>query len=421
MAACKGSVTKKEKGMEGYEGHVIRYRIAIVDDEYLVRKSLRKMLEEMDLPLLCIGDYSDGVELTEAMEAGTKAELVLTDAVMPHMDGVALTRWLQEKRPGVKVIFFSGHSEYNLLREALKYNAFDYILKPVDRKNLYAVLHKAIDVLEEEERQKKKDIRQFLTANELLITGYMKGGIPWHESLDMGNRPYCLVHVRWDKEALAEPEKNQLQKAGKDLLGQVGFVSVLEDRNGKKEGFVFLVFGTDNEIWRKRLKEVVHQVEEKGSFLCRESENSILVGVSRIFTETEKLPLAYEQTLQTMKKEETIYRESSQNQMLSEVLSYIRQNYRETVTLQDISEKYNYNYAYLSRVFKQETGKPFIQYLTMVRIEKAKELLRGDTSLRISDICDQVGFLDQNYFSRIFKKTVGMTPQGYRLHERGKD
>lgn len=73
--------------MEGYGGHDIRYRIAIVDDEYLVRKSLRKMLEEMDLPLLCIGDCSDGVELTEAMEAGTKAELVLTDAVMPHMDG----------------------------------------------------------------------------------------------------------------------------------------------------------------------------------------------------------------------------------------------------------------------------------------------------------------------------------------------
>lgn len=408
--------------MEGYKsGQETRYRIAIVDDEYLVRKSLRKMLEEMDLPLLCIGDYSDGVEFTEALEAGDKAELVLTDAVMPHMDGVALTRWLQKKRPHMKVIFFSGHSEYDLLREALKYNAFDYILKPVDRKNLYAVLKKAIAVLEEEERQKKKDIRQFLTANELLIAGYMKGGIPWHESLNMGNRPYCLVHVRWDMDALSGQMKDELQKEVKNLLAEMGFVSVLEDTNGKKDGFVFLVFGMDQEVWRESLKVAVRQVEEKISCLCQESGKGVMIGSSGIFSETEKLPLAYEQTLQTMKKEDAVYRESSQNQMLSEVLSYIRQNYRETVTLQDISEKYNYNYAYLSRVFKQETGKPFIQYLTAVRIEKAKELLRADTTLRISEICDQVGFLDQNYFSRIFKKTVGMTPQSYRLHDQEPD
>ncbi len=415
-------MTEKEKGMEGYEdGLGARYRIAIVDDEYLVRKSLRKMLEEMDLPLSCVGDYSDGGEFTQALEAGVKVELVLTDAVMPHMDGVALTRWLQEKRPGVKVIFFSGHSEYDLLREALKYNAFDYILKPVDRKNLYAVLKKAIAGLEEEERQIKKDLQQFLTANELLIAHYMKGGIPWHESLDMGNRPYCLVHVRWDTDVLSVQIRNELRAGLKELLGQAGFVSVLEDKSGRKDGFVFLIFGADSKTWREGLETAVRQVEASVAGLFPEADKSVMVGVSGIFTETEKLPLAYEQTLQAMKKEETVYPESSQSQMLSQVLSYIRQNYRETLTLQDISEKYNYNYAYLSRVFKQETGTPFIQYLTALRIEKAKEILRTDKTVKISEICDQVGFLDQNYFSRIFKKTVGMTPQNYRMNHESVD
>ena len=237
----------------------------------------------------------------------------------------------------------------------------------------------------------------------------------------MGNLPYCLVHVRWDTDTLSVQARNQLQKEGKNLLGQVGFVSVLEDKSGRKDGFVFLVFGADSKTWREGLETAVRQVEASVAGLFPEADKSVMVGVSGIFTETEKLPLAYEQTLQAMKKEETVYPESSQSQMLSQVLSYIRQNYRETLTLQDISEKYNYNYAYLSRVFKQETGTPFIQYLTALRIEKAKEILRTDKTVKISEICDQVGFLDQNYFSRIFKKTVGMTPQSYRMNHESVD
>lgn len=52
--------------------------------------------------------------------------------------------------------------------------------------------------------------------------------------------------------------------------------------------------GMDNEVWREELKAAVHQVEEKVSGLCREADTSILTGASGIFTETEKLPLAYE-------------------------------------------------------------------------------------------------------------------------------
>ena len=72
---------------------------------------------------------------------------------------------------------------------------------------------------------------------------------------------------------------------------------------------------------------------------------------------------------------------------------------------------------YFSKVFKDETGENFIEYLTTIRIEKAKELLRG-SNLSMKEICSAVGYSDPNYFSRTFKKNVGVTPTEYK---EGKD
>ncbi|MCL2880945.1 MAG: helix-turn-helix domain-containing protein, partial [Treponema sp.] len=69
---------------------------------------------------------------------------------------------------------------------------------------------------------------------------------------------------------------------------------------------------------------------------------------------------------------------------------------------------------HLSAVFAQETGENFIDYLTRVRIEKAKQLLR-DTAMKSADIAYEAGFSDPHYFSSIFKKNTGLSPREFRL------
>ena len=70
--------------------------------------------------------------------------------------------------------------------------------------------------------------------------------------------------------------------------------------------------------------------------------------------------------------------------------------------------------AYLSRLFKKETGESVTEHLTLLRIEKAKKLLKDD-SLRLRDVAMAVGFNDVSYFSNTFKKIAGTPPTEFRM------
>ena len=68
---------------------------------------------------------------------------------------------------------------------------------------------------------------------------------------------------------------------------------------------------------------------------------------------------------------------------------------------------------YFSKLFKEESGENFIEYLTRIRIDRAKELL-AEGGVRVQEVSDAVGFLDVAHFSRIFKTYVGCSPKEYR-------
>lgn len=91
---------------------------------------------------------------------------------------------------------------------------------------------------------------------------------------------------------------------------------------------------------------------------------------------------------------------------------YIREHYRD-VSLDDISREVNISPYYFSKLFKEETGMNFIDYLTDVKIQKAKELLT-DSRKSMKEICLDIGYSNPNYFSHIFKKKMGITPSEYK-------
>ncbi len=102
------------------------------------------------------------------------------------------------------------------------------------------------------------------------------------------------------------------------------------------------------------------------------------------------------------------------NMQIHRAVEYIDTNYaNDKMSLQDLCRHVLMSTSYFSLVFKQHTGETFIEYLTGIRIAKAKELLHG-TTLKFYEIAEQVGYKDPNYFSILFKKHTGTTPKDYR-------
>lgn len=110
-------------------------------------------------------------------------------------------------------------------------------------------------------------------------------------------------------------------------------------------------------------------------------------------------------------------KEEHENQLVVRAQSYIQENFQRDLSLDEVSRQMDLSPYYFSKLFKEETGSNFVEYVTNLRIGKAKELLVND-SLSMKEICAAVGYSDPNYFSRIFKKNTGVTPTEYRESER---
>lgn len=107
------------------------------------------------------------------------------------------------------------------------------------------------------------------------------------------------------------------------------------------------------------------------------------------------------------------YRDYKVGGLTKRAKEYIKNNYSRSINLEDVAREISVSPQYLSKLFKEETGENFIDYLTGTRIRIAKTLLEGD-EMSIKEICYSIGYSDPNYFSRTFKKIVGSTPTEYK-------
>ena len=103
---------------------------------------------------------------------------------------------------------------------------------------------------------------------------------------------------------------------------------------------------------------------------------------------------------------------SDSKDMISLAKGYIQQHYEKSLTLEEVAEVVQFSPHYFSKLFKERCGKSFIDYVTEVRVERAKELMEKGKSVK--EICFHVGYKDPNYFSRVFRRNTGFSPTEYR-------
>lgn len=110
---------------------------------------------------------------------------------------------------------------------------------------------------------------------------------------------------------------------------------------------------------------------------------------------------------------ERVDESSTQDRHVTMVIRYMYQHLQENLTLEEISEEVQLSKSYLNTVFKAQTGKSPVEFFIHLKMQEACKLLKS-TDYYIYEVSEVLGYTDQYYFSRIFKKTVGVSPKEYK-------
>lgn len=105
---------------------------------------------------------------------------------------------------------------------------------------------------------------------------------------------------------------------------------------------------------------------------------------------------------------------STVSEYVSSALEMLLRDFTENITLSGVAERISISPEHLSRIFKKETGFGFSEYLTILRLKKAEEMLKSDTRTSIAEVAYACGFNDSNYFSERFKANYGSSPKDYK-------
>jgi two-component system response regulator YesN len=208
----------------------------------------------------------------------------------------------------------------------------------------------------------------------------------------------------------ADPLVARLKYAsGKDVDSIIkGYADILGETGGENQMLEYYILGDIIVAASKIIGELGGDVKQIIPFNLSRYEIKGIINSREIFYEK----------IRTLLYAVIEFRESRTEGRYQSVIlkakDYIERNYGDQdISLHTVASHVGISPNHLSTVFSQETGENFIEYLTRVRIERAKNLLSA-TSMKSADIAFETGFSDPHYFSFIFKKNTGLSPREYR-------
>lgn len=131
------------------------YRLLIVDDEKWEREGLRDSFDWDNLGIEVAGCACNGVEGLEMAEL-YRPDIIITDIVMPKIDGIKMSQSIRAFLPDAKIIILSGFDDFQYAKQSFGFHAYAYVLKPIEKKSLEDIFFSLVKVLEHEKSQKKE-------------------------------------------------------------------------------------------------------------------------------------------------------------------------------------------------------------------------------------------------------------------------
>ncbi|WP_163192438.1 response regulator transcription factor [Clostridium thermarum] len=193
--------------------------------------------------------------------------------------------------------------------------------------------------------------------------------------------------------------------------------NIKEAKEVFEEIFVWMInaHGEDIDKIKSKLIDLIFLAEKTLPYKLNELDklkNTYVLNILKI-NGMDELRVQFKAYLSDLGLEIQKQKKSDEEGIIPAIIEYVNKNYANDITLNDVAKSVNLSYHYFSKIFKDEMGKSFTDYLTELRLEKSMKLL-ANPSLSIKEICQKIGYNDPNYYCKTFKKVTGMTPTEYR-------
>ena len=387
------------------------YSIIIIDDEPLPRMTINSYISQFH-PYFSVDGTFSSAETALTYLNNQSVDVIITDICMPDMNGLDFTAYVHTHYPHVKIVIISGYSEFEYARKAISCGVSHYLLKPLNFDELSHILQEIctnLNITNAHLKYTEEDIALFFT--DLINNNMDYQDIERRFSLlELEGQPEdyqgTLLYLDLDMNNIHEKWKYEKENISIVLLN--GLRMILSDysiyylyRIGIRYIFVILSRNDIPDISYASLTEIMFQlvhfdckVQVIATFdtLYSLSNNSFIRNSCKVVP-TSTLP-------------------PDNDIIISKAKDYIHRHYAEDVTREDVADAVYLSPVYFGRLFKQKTGLTFIDYLTLVRMQKATELL--NTRMKIQDIVTAIGYKSNNRFYINFRQYSGYTPTEYR-------
>lgn len=331
------------------------YHVLVVEDELLIRDAVVEMVNQLE-----------GFKVTG--EAGSCEEgwhqlqelwptVLITDIQLPDSDGLELIQRIRNERLPVVVIVISGYDSFPYAQNAIRLHVSEYLLKPISEGELHSALIRSLHRLE-----------AIVDSNRL------------------------LREIQYFIDELQESASIELFEQADRLLSRIYHLRDLEQ--GAKISYLRIFLGKLVEVVK-----VIYPSLPEAAIPDEGYEHQ----VKQVF---------HEVLHEWIRR----YPQFANNQMrlvIKRACDYIQMHLQDELALKQMSDYCNLSPSYFGVLFKQYTGKSFVNYVNQIRMDKAMELLR-ETDMKIYEVADEVGFASLHYFNRVFKTVTSLTPNEYR-------
>ncbi len=341
------------------------YNIVIVEDELIEMESIERIVSQC-IDNAIIHKATTGKKAIKLIDDVKNIDMLLVDINIPLPNGKEVIKYLRAKNRDAKVIVTTANDDFDMLRDMYHLQIQDYLLKPVKQRILSETIKNALEFDEEiskASKEKKQELIKFVENHDYAL---------WND----------FVLEKVNESYLMSQQGNDARDSVKSLLDTLCLY--LDSLDESYSQYCSKLYSLSEEIDRLGLKPELYP----------QLVFSLLDISSALFSNSFRKQL-------------------SNIGFIARSKFYIEKNLLKNVTLDEVAEKTFVSSCYLSRAFKKSESVGFSNYLTKRKVILACGLLKF-SHLKINTIALELAWKDSNYFCRIFKKEVGISPSDYR-------